>query len=95
MGSSLYISSLKYTDSKYVCLYMLKKKKKKKKAIVCDEIDNLLSYPGVTYTITVPTVKVLSFRTDIFIQRRPRLDRSLENRSDQVLHSYHSICAVV
>ena len=90
MGSSLYISTLKYTDSKYVCLYMLKKK-----AIVCDEIDNLLSYPGVTYTITVPTVKVLSFRTDIFIQRRPRLDRSLENRSDQVLHSYHSICAVV
>ena len=51
------------------------------------------SYPGVKCTITVSTIKILSFQENRFIQtEETKIRLLLGNRSDQGLHSCNSIC---
>ena len=58
----------------------------KKQVIVRDDIDQTFSYPGVTYTFTVSTVKILSVLADRPIQTEETKIRLLvSNRSDQGL----------
>ena len=67
----------------------------KTRVIVRDEIDQPLGYPGVSFPITISTVKNLSLRTDRSIQqRKPRSDCSSVTGLTGVLNSCHSICAL-
>ena len=69
---------------------------KETRVIVRKEIDPPLNNPGVTYPITVSTGKILSFRANRSIQtEETKIRLLLSNRSDQRLHSCHSVCAFV